>query len=140
MISTFNLTPLATGMTGQDGHKTLRFYQLVRLVTSCLSLLVLKYKEIVLFRALICVFSATLTIGYADCNLLFLNRFLLSWSVSYVRLRCGTVSVCRLLLGEFLEPYRELVRLVCLVVLKCNGIVCLLMLYSKLVAIGTTSF
>ena len=38
------------------------------------------------------------------------------------------------------EPYQELVRLVCLVVLKCNGIVCLLMLYLKLVAIGTTSF
>ena len=34
------------------------------------------------------------------------------------------------------EPYRELVQLVCLVVLKCNGIVCLLMLYLKLVAIG----
>ena len=38
------------------------------------------------------------------------------------------------------EPYRELVRLVCLVVLKCNGIVCPLMLYLKLVAIGMTSF
>ena len=38
------------------------------------------------------------------------------------------------------EPYWELVRLVCLVVLKCNGVVCVLMLYSKLVAIGTTSF
>ena len=46
LISTFNLTPLATGMTGQDGRKTLRFYQLVRLVTSCPSLLVLEYKEI----------------------------------------------------------------------------------------------
>ena len=39
--------------------------------------------------------------GCADHNLLFLSRFLLSWSVSYVRLHCGTVSVCRLLLGEF---------------------------------------
>ena len=76
----------------------------------------------------------------ADHNLLFLGRFLLSWSVSYVRLRCGTVSVCQLLLGEFFEPYQELVQLVCLVVLKCKGIVCVLMLYSKLVAIGTTSF
>ena len=45
LISTFNLTPLATGMTGRDGHKTLRFYQLVQLVASCPSLLVLKYKE-----------------------------------------------------------------------------------------------
>ena len=79
-------------------------------------------------------------IGCADHNLLFLNHFLLSWGVSYVRLHCGTVSVCRLLLGEFLEPYQELVQLVCLVVLKCNGTVCLLMLYSKLVAIGMTSF
>ena len=56
MISTFNLTPSATGMTGQDGRKTLRFYRLVRLVASCPSLLALKYKEIVLFRALICAF------------------------------------------------------------------------------------
>ena len=78
-------------------------------------------------------------IGCANRNLLFFNHFLLSWGVSYVRLHFGMVSVCRLLLGEFLEPYQELVRLVCLVVLKCNGIVCLLMLYSKLVAIGTTS-
>ena len=56
MISTFNLTPSATGMTGRDGRKTLRFYQLVRLVASCPSLLVLKYKEIILFCVLICVF------------------------------------------------------------------------------------
>ena len=60
MISTFNLTPLATGTTGQGSHKTLRFYQLVRLVTSCPSLLALKYKEIVLFHALICVFRQPL--------------------------------------------------------------------------------
>ena len=48
--------------------------------------------------------------------------------------------VCQLLLGELFEPYWELVQLVGLVVLKCNGIVCVLMLYSKLVVIGTTSF
>ena len=41
-------------------------------------------------------------IGCAGRNLLFLNRFLLSLEVSYVRHRCGTVSVCRFLLGEFL--------------------------------------
>ena len=40
-------------------------------------------------------------IGCAGRNLLFLNRFLLSWDVCYVRLRCRTVSVCQLLLGEF---------------------------------------
>ena len=56
MISTFNLTPLATGLTGRDGRKTLRFYRLIRLVASCPSLLVLKYKEIILFPVLICVF------------------------------------------------------------------------------------
>ena len=56
MISTFNLTPSATGTTGRDGHKTLGFYLLIRLVASCPSLLALKYKEIVLFCALICVF------------------------------------------------------------------------------------
>ena len=56
LISTFNLTPLATGTTGQDGRKTLGFYQLVGLVASCSSLLVLNYKEIFSFRALICVF------------------------------------------------------------------------------------
>ena len=60
MISTFNLTPSATGMTGRDGRKTLRFYRLVRLVTSCPSLLALKYKEIVLFHSLICVFRQPL--------------------------------------------------------------------------------
>ena len=48
--------------------------------------------------------------------------------------------MCQLLLGEFFESYWELVRLVCLVVLKCYGIVCVLMLYSKLVVIGMTSF
>ena len=41
-------------------------------------------------------------IGCAGRNLLFLNRFLLSLDVSYVRLCCGPVSVCQLLLGEFL--------------------------------------
>ena len=40
--------------------------------------------------------------GCTDCNLLFLSCFLLSGSVSYVQLHCGAVSVCRLLLGEFL--------------------------------------
>ena len=57
---TFNLTPSATGMTGRDSRKTLRFYQLVRLVTSCPSLVALKYKEIVLFCALICAFRQPL--------------------------------------------------------------------------------
>ena len=60
MISTFNLTPLATGLTGRDGCKTLRFYQLVQLVASCPSSLALKYKENVLFRALICAFRQPL--------------------------------------------------------------------------------
>ena len=41
-------------------------------------------------------------VGCAGHILLFCNRFLLSWVVSYDRLRCGVVSVCRLLLGEFL--------------------------------------
>ena len=71
MISTFNLTPSATGTTGQDGHKTLRFYRLVRLVTSCHSLLVLKYEEIILFHVPTCTFPATITIGCAGRNLLF---------------------------------------------------------------------
>ena len=60
MISTFNLTPSTTGMTGWDSCKTPRFYRLIRLVTSCPSLLALKYKEIVLFRVLICVFRQPL--------------------------------------------------------------------------------
>ena len=46
LISTFNLTPSATGTTGRDDRKTPRFYQLIRLVASCPSLLVLEYKEI----------------------------------------------------------------------------------------------
>ena len=60
MISTFNLTPLATDTTGQDGHKTLWFYRLVQLAASCPSLLALKYKEIVLFHALIRAFRQPL--------------------------------------------------------------------------------
>ena len=63
MISTFNLTPSATGTTGRDGRKTLRFYRLVRLVASCPSLLALKYKEIVLFRALIWAFRQLLQLA-----------------------------------------------------------------------------
>ena len=63
MISTFNLTPSATGMTGQDGRKTLWFYRLVRLVGSCPSSLALKYKEIVLFHALICAFRQPLRLA-----------------------------------------------------------------------------
>ena len=60
MISTFNLTPSATGMTGRDGRKTLGFHRLIRLVASCPSLLALKYKEIVSFLTLICVFRQPL--------------------------------------------------------------------------------
>ena len=102
MISTFNLTPSATGTTGRNGRKTLRFYRLVRLVASCHSLLVLKYKGNYLIPSSNLHFSATIMIGCAGCNLLFLIRFLLSLEVSYVRLRCRMVSVCRFLLGEFL--------------------------------------
>ena len=102
MISTFNLTPSATGTTGRDGRKTLGFYQLVRLVASCPSLLVLKYEEIILFHVLTCTFQQPLQSVVLVVTLLFLNRFLLSWDVFPVRLCCGTVSVCRLLLGEFL--------------------------------------
>ena len=136
----FNLTPSVTGTTGQDGRKTLRFYWLVRLVASCPSLLVLKCKEIVLFRALICVFRqplrlvALVIICYSWVAFCFLGMFLMfAFAVGW------WVCVDFYLVISF-EPYRELVWLVCLVVLKCNGIVCLLMLYSKLVAIGTPSF
>ena len=45
LVSTFNLTPSATGMNGRDGRKTLGFYRLVRLVASC-PFLVLKYREL----------------------------------------------------------------------------------------------
>ena len=82
MISTFNLTPLATGTTGQDGLKTLRFYRLVRLVTSCPSLLALKYKGIVLFHALICVLQQPLRLVvlvvtcYSSIAFCFLGSFL----------------------------------------------------------------
>ena len=115
LISTFNLTPLATSMTGWDGRKTLRFYRLIRLVVSCPSLLVLKYKEILISCSDLCIL-ATVTIGCDGRNLLSLDHFLLSCSVCYVRFRCRTVGVCRLLLGECTEPYRELVRLVFVVV------------------------
>ena len=60
LVSTFNLTPSATDTTGRDGRKTLGFYRLIRLVASCPSFLVLKYKKIVLFHDLICVFHQPL--------------------------------------------------------------------------------
>ena len=81
MISIFNLTPSATNTNGRDGRKTSRFYRLVRLVASCPSLLALKYKEISCSD--LC-FLATVTISCAGRGLLFLNRFLLSWGISYV--------------------------------------------------------
>ena len=40
-------------------------------------------------------------IGCAGRNLLFLNHFLLSLEVSYVRHSCETVRVCQFLFGEF---------------------------------------
>ena len=93
MISTLNLTPSATGTTGQDGRKTLRFYRLVRLVASCPFCWLWNIRKLSYLCSDLC-FSATVMIGCAGCNLLFLNRFLLSWDVCYVRLRCGMVSVC----------------------------------------------
>ena len=45
LISTFNLIPSATGTTGQNGRKTQRLYQRVRLVISCPSFLALKYRK-----------------------------------------------------------------------------------------------
>ena len=60
LVSTFSLTPSTTDTTGRDGRKTLEFYRLVRLVTSCPFSLVLKYKKFVLFRDLICVFRQPL--------------------------------------------------------------------------------
>ena len=45
IISTFNLIPLATGTTGQNGRKTQRLYRHVRLVVSCPSFLALKYRK-----------------------------------------------------------------------------------------------
>ena len=52
MISTFNLIPLATGMTGQDIRKTRRFYQLVQLVVSCPSFPALEYMKLSHFEFL----------------------------------------------------------------------------------------
>ena len=60
--------------------------------------------------------SATVTIGCSGCELLSLDRFLLSCSICYVRFRCRMVGVCWLLLGECTEPYRQLVQLVFMVV------------------------
>ena len=101
LVSTFNLTPLATGTTGRDGRKTLGFHRLVRLVTSCPSFLVLKYRKIVLFHDLICVFPSTVTIGCAGRNFLSLYRFLLYRVVCCVHLCCQMMNVCRPLLDGF---------------------------------------
>ena len=122
MISTFNLTPLATGKTGRDGHKTLRFYGLVRLVASCHSLLVLKYKEIILFHVPTCAVWQPLqsVVLVVTCYFELLSAF-------FGHFLCSTllVSVCRLLLGAFLFAYWELVQLVSVVVPKLNVSVCM---------------
>ena len=60
--------------------------------------------------------SATVTIGCDGRNLLSLGHFLLSCRMCYVRFRCQTVGVCQPLHGECTEPYRQLVRLVSVVV------------------------
>ena len=60
LVSTFNLTPSATDATGRDGRKTLGFYRLIRLVASCPSFLVLKYRKLSHLVLLICVFRQPL--------------------------------------------------------------------------------
>ena len=112
LISTFNLTPSATGTTGRDGLKTLGFYPLVRLVASCLSLLVLKYKDISHFMLRFVPFQQPFhsVVLVAICYIIssFFSAF---WDLCYIRIHCRMVSVCRLLLGECTEPYRKLVHL-----------------------------
>ena len=46
MICAFNLIPLATGMTGWNGRKTLRFYQLLPISRLLSSFSVLKCKKL----------------------------------------------------------------------------------------------
>ena len=101
LVSTLNLTPSATDATGRDGRKTLGFYRLVRLVTSCPSFLVLKYRKIFSFSAFDLCFPATAMIGCAGRNFLSLDRFLLSRGVCCVHLCCLTMNMCRPLLDGF---------------------------------------
>ena len=86
-------------------------------------------------------------IGCAGHNFLSLVCFLLSRGVCCIRLRCRMMNVCRLLLDGFrvltfawgvseIKPYRELVRLVFVVVPLLFAFVCnfgLLAFYSKFV-------
>ena len=129
VISTFNLTPSTTGTTCWDGCKTLRFDQLVQLVTSCPSSLALQYREIVLFCALVCAIRQPLrlVVLVVICCFESLSTFL-GCSLCSTSLRIGECVLT--LLGELLKSHWELVQLVCLVSLKCNGVVCVL-IYTR---------
>ena len=124
LISTFNLTPSTTGMTSRDSRKTLMFYWLVWLVTSCPSLLALKYGELSYFVLWSVLFSnhydwlCWSQFGVFGSLSAFLGCFFVfGFSVGW------WVCIDFYLVSSFV-PYRELVRLVCLVVLKCNRNVC----------------
>ena len=124
MISTFNLTPLASGMTGRDGRKTLRFYWLVWLVASCHSLLVLKYKEIILFHVPTCTFQQPLWSVVLVVTCYSWIAFCFLWTFLMFDFAVGQwVCVDFYLVSSFL-PYRELVRLVSVVVPQLNAFVC----------------
>ena len=77
LISSFNMIPLATSTTGQNGHKTQRLYRCIQLVVSCPSFIALKYRK----------FS----------HFVFLSEL----GVFYVRVCCGAVSVLDLYLVSF---------------------------------------
>ena len=107
---------------------------------SCPSFLVRKYKNCLISCSDLC-FLATVTIGCAGHNFLSLDRFLLSWGVCCVRLRCVLPFACWVWCvstfpWKVSEPYRKMVRLVFLVVLLLFAFVCnfgLLAFYSKFV-------
>ena len=133
MISTHNLIPSATSMTGQNSCKTCRFYRVVRLVASCPSFIALKCKKLPYLGCYLRL-SSTTTIGHDGRNLLVVGAiFCLCGGIFRVRLCCGAVSVLDLYFGEcsscssfLLLSDRELVRLVLLVALKCTANVCVL--------------
>ena len=139
MISTFNLIPSATGTTGWNGHKTRRFYPLIRLV-AIVPLLQLWNVSKCIISGCYLRLSSNITIGHNGHNYMLWGHFLSLWGVfSVFDFIVGVVSVLNLYFGEcssgsfsLLLSKWELVQLVLLVALKCNANICIFWCFDAL--------
>ena len=141
MIYAFNLIPLATGTTGQNGHKTHRSYQLVRLVAWTPPFQALKCKKFPCFwgvawssRQLLWL-VVLVVIGYFwgvlhHCGGVFWPWLLLwGWWVCLTLVLVRPLECFSCLLFPCYLLVRELVQLVGLVVLEWDINVCTMYLF-----------